>query len=432
MDEIKDYISEHKWFLIMGIMVLMSVFANFGYRGQIAYYIAMLIGAFISSRGNEKFNPLYLLLPAWLFVTSYINNVVDLRLSALFVLLACAAPVFSSYKNFVFRGKLLYAICMLLPLTSVLNLYAYRAGINYILELNDFVADINFSGFTPHPMWLAAINGAANVVLTYLIMKLRSKESENNIMMGILVAFLVASLYLSVVAASRGALLASLVAMAVVVYCFMDSASTIIKTGIAISIVTAIALPILQGGSEQMMLKMENDENQGNSRSQIWSWRIEEFLSSPLIGIGFATGKGEVYDEDLDTVVVVKQTGSVESGSGWLAILSQSGLIGAFLVFLMMKGIYIPFSEIKENRGVLVLFVSVFIYLCVHSLFEGYIYTAGYCPCLFFWLLVGQFTEYNKFKYEYDDVLEEIEEMEFINDDEDDDEEADDEEEEKE
>lgn len=417
----------------MGFMVMMSMFANFGNRGQMAYYIAMLIGAFISSRGNEKFNPLYLLLPAWLFVTSYINNVVDLRLSALFVLLACAAPVFSSYKNFVFRGKLLYAICMLLPLTSVLNLYAYRAGINYILELNEFVSDINFSGFTPHPMWLAAINGAANVVLTYFIMKLRSKEDGNILMMVLLVALLVASLYLSVVAASRGALLASLVAMAVVVYCFMDSASTIIKTGIAVSIVTAIALPILQGGSEQMMNKMDNEENGGNSRSEIWGWRIEEFKSSPLIGVGYATGKGAVYVRELHEVVVMMQTGSTESGSGWLAILSQSGLIGAFLILLMMKGIYIPFSEIKENRGVLVLFAGVFIYLCVHSIFEGYIYTAGYCPCLFFWLLVGQFTEYNKFKYEYDDVLEEIEEMEFINDDEeDDDEEADDDEEEKE
>jgi len=111
-------------------------------------------------------------------------------------------------------------------------------------------------------------------------------------------------------------------------------------------------------------------------------------------------------------------TGTVETGSGWLTILSQSGLIGAFIMFLILRRVYVPIEEIKEKRGLLVIFGCELIYLFMHSCFEGYIYTAGYCPCLFFWLVVGFFYEYNKYGLPIETVEEDEEDEDEVEEDE--------------
>lgn len=402
MDMVLDYIKDNKGNFLLGSMVLMSLFANLGSNGQIAYYIATIVGAFIVFSKKESVKFLFFLLIIWLILGSLFNNVLDVRLGVFALLIMCASPLFSSYENFIFRAKFLYAICMLLPVVTMLNLYAYRVGINYFVMLNYNVSDINFSGFTPHPMWLGAINGASNVVLTYLLMKVRDEDGKKIYQCGVLV-LLLSSLYLSVVAASRGAFASSLIAMAGVVYYFSETGGKLVKSVFAAFVIAVFLMPILEGASVQMQKKMNDEETGGNSRALIWEKRIEEFMDSPIVGIGFATA----FDLEKGEIV----TGTVETGSGWLTILSQSGIIGFILILTMLRKSYVPIKEIKEDRGVLVLFMCLGIYLCVHSIFEGYIYTPGYCPCLFFWLVLGFLHEYNAYKDDYDDVLEEIEYM---------------------
>lgn len=412
MDILIEYVKTNKWSVLMGIMVLLSIFANFGNNGQYTYFAVMLIMAAISVKNNEGITPIFVLLPIWLFVSSFFNNVVDYRLLIFALILCSATPLFSSYKNFVFRGKVFYAICMLLPIVTLLNLYAYQTGINYVLLLNYNISDLNFSGFTPHPMWLSAINGASNIVLTYLLMQAKYMDSaKKNLYMLVLATLLILSLYLSIVAASRSALAASLLAMAAVVFLSSDTSGKFVRYAIVIMVIASFVMPFLKSGSTQMQKKMDNESTEGTSRDAIWDLRIEEFKESPIFGVGFATAR------DLITGEMV--TGTVETGSGWLSILSESGLIGAFIIFIMLKKSYVSISEVKDEGGVMILFLAEFIYLCLHSVFEGYIFTPGYAPCMFFWLLIGFFYEYNKYKYEYDYVQGEIEDAFDEDDDED-------------
>lgn len=394
MDGIISYIRENKIYLILGVMIIMGVIASFGGKGLYLYYGAMLIMAGVSFIKNEEISPIFILFPVWLTITSFINGVLDYHIVAFTLILICASSMFSSYEGFIFRGRVFYSVCLLLPILTLFNLYAYYAGINYVLELNFNISELNFSGFTPHPMFLGAINGASNVVLTYFLMKFWN-EGRSNVQIGGVAVLLIASIYLSVIAASRSALGSSLVAMAGIVYLFSESSSKLFKYGIIIFVIASLIMPLFESVSGQMQTKMDNEEVAGSSRSLIWDQRIKEFKSSPIFGIGFATA----YDLERQEMV----TGTVETGSGWLTVLSQTGLVGALFIFLIMKKCFVPIWELKDDRGVLVLFACMLLYYCLHSVFEGYLYTPGYSPCMFFWLLVGFFFNYNEYKYDFDD-----------------------------
>lgn len=387
--EFLDYIKYNKWSIIMALMVVASVFATISY-GQYTYFAAMGVLFVYCALKNQYFEGIFAFLLVWILFGMMMNNVFPVQYAYFVLMIACASPMFSSYKAFVFRTKLLYALCIILPLVTLANLYAYQIGVNMYVEIMTLerVAAYNFSGYLHHPMWLAAINGMSNVSLLYLFY--RQKDS-NWWIKGVFIGLLVLSLYLSVVAASRAALAASLLAMAAMVYLESKTSGKLIRSIIVVGILAYLFIPFITSDSTAMQTKVNAEERgEASSRDVAWGNRIDEFKESPLWGIGFATGK---------TLDGWKTSGTLETGSGWLAILSQTGLVGVLLFLVFIKRSVVTIDEIKEEGGLLVLFACVFVYLCAHSVFEGYIYTAGYCPCMFFWLTLSFFYEYNKYGY---------------------------------
>lgn len=136
-------------------------------------------------------------------------------------------------------------------------------------------------------------------------------------------------------------------------------------------------------------MKIDAQKDRGvNSRQKIWDDRISEFEYSPIWGVGFAT---QLSDGE-------SITGRMESGSGWLSVISQTGLLGFFSLLVIIKRAIKRWTYIKQNRN-LFLFYGVFMYLCIHSIAEGYILTAGYYLCFLFWLVLDvlvQYDTYNK------------------------------------
>lgn len=81
------------------------------------------------------------------------------------------------------------------------------------------------------------------------------------------------------------------------------------------------------------------DEDGETSRTKLWDARLEEFKSSPLWGIGFGvTGIGDKAT-----------SGRAETGSGWLTVLSQTGIIGFTLVILIIKRAILPLKIIRNS-----------------------------------------------------------------------------------
>lgn len=423
MEGLLYYLKDNKTPIIMAMMVIASVFASISF-GQYAYFAAMGLMTLYCIAKSDNYELTFFGLLGWILLGMVLNGVYPIQFVYFVLMLMASSPLFSSYDTYILRTKLLYALCLILPIVTILNLYAYHAGINYFVMLMTLerVAAYNFSGFLHHPMWLGAINGMSNVVLLYLYYK---QKDSKWIIKGGIIALLVLSLYLSVIAASRSALASSLLAMAIMVYFQSTSGGKFVRAAIVIGILGYIILPFLTSNSEAMSTKMANEAREGSSRSVAWSLRLKEFMESPIWGVGFGSGY---------TIFGYKTVGTLETGSGWLTILSQTGLIGALFFVGIIKRAYVSIKEIKEEGGLLILFACLFIYLCAHSVFEGYIYTAGYCPCMFFWLTLCFFYEYNKYGYpeevedEYDEE-EEDDDDEDEDDDDDDDDEDDDEEE---
>lgn len=119
-----------------------------------------------------------------------------------------------------------------------------------------------------------------------------------------------------------------------------------------------------------------------NTRSHLWSARIEEYWSSPVIGVGFQEQR--IFREETTEKFL-------EPGSSYLATLSMTGTVGAIGFVLLCCAIYrslfsaasaIPSGHRDLLRGWMAFF-------CVHFVIEGYIFACGSLLCFLFWLTAG-------------------------------------------
>lgn len=72
----------------------------------------------------------------------------------------------------------------------------------------------------------------------------------------------------------------------------------------------------------------------------------------------------------------------MESGGGWISILSQTGILGLTIILIITLRIFRRIMVIRRKKF---LYYMLPFYVFMHSLFfEGYIYTPGYNLCLLF------------------------------------------------
>ena len=134
----------------------------------------------------------------------------------------------------------------------------------------------------------------------------------------------------------------------------------------------------LSGGIySELTTKGTND-----TRGHLWSARIEEFASSPAIGVGFQQQR--IYRKDTEEKFL-------EPGSSYLAVLSMTGTFGAigfaWLAATVFTSLFTRTSAIPgEYKDLLRGWTAFF---AVHLVIEGYIFACGSLLCFLFWLTVG-------------------------------------------
>lgn len=151
-----------------------------------------------------------------------------------------------------------------------------------------------------------------------------------------------------------------------------------IKRFITAFLVSAVALcailPFLD--TQRMESKQETQEESGrNSRANLWESRFAEIEQSPFLGVGLSVSlqDGNKLSE-----------GRNESGSGWLSIASQTGLISLLLFCLCILNVLTISKNKIRASSPLALTFSLLVFICFHSVAEGYFLTAGYWLCMFF------------------------------------------------
>ena len=133
----------------------------------------------------------------------------------------------------------------------------------------------------------------------------------------------------------------------------------------------------------RMLQKQETQEETGvTSRDLLWAQRMAEFNSSPIYGVGFAV---QGTDED-------QTVGRGESGSSWLSILAQTGVIGFVIALILWCKSFTRLRHIRyDSENVLA--YALFLFFTVHSILEGYMFQGGWYMCVICWLTVAVVTE---------------------------------------
>lgn len=361
---------------------------------SLSYYLLWVIFGFLIKKyktkdAGKRKSLTYILIGIIIFSTIVNFAFLDYRWIMMCIILYLTMCK-TSLRFFIFKERFLFVSLFGYIITGLLNNYAHHKGINYQLLSwlhagEDYTID--FSGFTCHPMWLSAACGIGILFITYWINYFWSKK---RIILALLMLPLVFfTLQTLVWGGSRSALGISIVSSFVLLWLSNKKIGRTITLFACFSILAVIVTPIILSDSEKMQSKQGGlnlvDESGKTSRSALWDARIDEFASSPIWGVGFGvTGVGEQAI-----------TGRAETGSGWLTVLSQTGLIGFILaVTLVLRSI--PPIRMLRNSPHMALYASMLLFLCLHTCFEAYLFQSGWYLCFVLWLTISVLDDYKR------------------------------------
>ena len=282
------------------------------------------------------------------------------------------SPFLFNHSLYEWRKSILLHLlflCLIIVLFSLFAFLLFGIGIDE--------KDLGFKGITASSMTLAPI---AVFSLFYVCYAIPDKWFFR-------IIFVLLSLFVVVLAGSRSALFAMLVAYFASLY--IESKSKFMKHLVVCFLFGLISFPLWKTQLEVFEKKMEIQERMDgdNSRTSKWNNRLNEFYSHPLFGIGFSS-----VDLDKSSADYVKDTGTIEPGSSWLAILSMIGLFGFFPFTLLFFLSFLPYLRNQFLSSFDILCFQLLVFFAIHFVFEGYLFGIGNLLLIIFLLsLSGSF-----------------------------------------
>ena len=388
---IRDNILLRLLSLLISFLVIHKMLGFIGHLPTF-YYGALLVCAslVLVFSGPPRFNTLVLFFVIYIGFCLLILNPPAifspwLRYGLFVSIMTIASPLLQSKKFRFVRRACLMNILYASVIISVLSFFCYFLGVNFMT----YTADIEysdrgglFSGLTNHSIVLGITSGIAICLLTY-------KGLTQNWKWFILAIPCIGSLLFS---ASRGALAATI--MGITIIMMMTHRRRMSKTKIwLIILITIVGIGYVVNNTDALSgikSKMLDRDSASllSSREDKIAYRMEEFKSSPIIGIGFSTVSiqgGDEYD---------KVTGTIEPGSSWLSLLSMTGIIGSLLFML----IYIKCckTQVANKSSISILLLGLLTFFAFSMLSEGYVFAAGSPLCFLLWLILGCCIDYNQ------------------------------------
>lgn len=392
------YIRENKYEFLISFLLFTNLFPK--YFPNILYYISFLliISKLIKFSPQEyKHTQLFYVFIIFLWITTLIGMALDLRLVIFSTIIYITAPRISISWH-LYKIKLLRNIFIGFGVATLANLYAKLAGINMIVqdEFSKVIGRVaEFSGFANYAMWTSC--AAAMSTLFFVSMAFRN-SLQNKVLKYLCFIMILISLYITLISASRSAFFLSLLCSFVIIILQSQKSLYFIRNIIIIGITTFFFAPFLMENSGAMMHKKNGLEItvENTSRDALWSQRIAEFKSSPILGIGFAA----------HGVGANKKVGRNESGGSFISVLAQTGIIGFTLILLIWFSATMLPNKVGRNPNMILLYGS-FIFMSIHSIIEGYMFQAGWYMCLIIWLVVGVMIEHKTLSKKYPQLMKE-------------------------
>lgn len=383
-----------KWIKILSFIVALaavnSIIKFTPSTPQVLYFGLMLLLLFI---GITKSTNRISFLMFWLLIASVISIILNdipeyynpLGRFLIFVIgiLVLSPMVQGNFINLIKVYLFKYTNILLLIITFL----SFLGKITGAYSVFDY-ANL-FSGITTGSMIMAPIAGISLLICCWKIYEDYYKKKTKYYF--IILALM--SLFCLILAGSRAALLGSLTAVLFLfIKLFKGKITKMVKVLVFIFFALAITSPIWISYTETLTNKMEFSESQGDqfsSRADLWDYRIQEFMESPVAGIGFANSHYGLIDTT---------TGNIEPGTSWGAILAMIGLLGAipFLILNIKFLKYLYFDKVNLLNSAFLL--GILIFFIVHWFAEGYMLAAGSFLFFYAWLSLGVIQVYKDTK----------------------------------
>lgn len=341
-------------------------------------YGIMICCAYDFVKKSKKTNSLFLSLLLYIPIEIIITSPLPLfkpwtRYILLCVLLFSSSSLFQSEINRNTRVRIYNIVCGICAFLGVGSFFARYTGVNYmIIQNTDIINNVGlFGGLTNHSMLLGPI---AAVGVLFLLNK--SMSSKGRIWWIMTVMSMCSVMF----ASSRSAFVSVIVGILVYLYVRSNRASRLLKYVIILMTSVSITLPLWQNAMSGLIEKQQNNTELGGtfaSREDKWVQRIQEFESSPILGYGFCSVDPSNRDNSIGA-----DGSSMEPGSSWLSVISMLGVIGAILVFVVVRVAFVQVYVNEKDPFLSSMLSMLFVNMCT----EGYIFFAGSFLCFFFWL----------------------------------------------
>lgn len=396
----KEYWKDNKYELITTFFIFTNLFP--AWFPQWMYYVSFaMIWMKFAKFEKVSHSKVWLFwgLIIFLWLTTIVNNMLDLRLVIFSVILYLCRPT-GSVDLHQYKMKLMKNIYWGFGVVTLANLYAKLAGINLKQGADWMEAHrgfSEFSGFASHPMWTSC---AAAISTTFFVSLVFRESEMKNLQKYVCYGMILISLYITMISASRAAFFLSLACSALIIWMQTEKVTAFMRNALIVVFTALFFAPFLIDNSSAMRNKKNGLEvtTKNTSRDVLWAERIAEFKSSPIIGIGFAAyGVG-----------AKKQVGRNESGGGFITVLAQTGIIGLlFIVLIWVAAIVMP-RNIGNDPDLILIYCS-FMFFSIHSILEGYMFQGGWYLCLIIWLIIGFMIEHKTLPEEAYEELEDVE-----------------------
>lgn len=381
------YIKEN-WFELVITFCLFSNLYPYSLPSYL-YFVGIVLMLYKMMRYKVGFvgrNAVYVLFICVILLSTIINMVFDIRPLLYIAILFVSAPFVTSVRWHLYKKKLMHNIFIGFACTVVLSLIAKAMGVNYQVTLRlgesmELYGGVDeFSGFAKFPMWNSAAAAVSMLYFAYLLFRNGDGKYKARLFY---VAMFLASMYVCLISASRSAFGLAAILSVVLLKWLSPNFGKVAKYVVVFGIIGVLSFPFFMSSAERMIQKQETQKETGmTSRDILWSQRMAEFRSSPVYGVGFAVqGVG-------DNQIV----GRGESGSSWLAILAQTGIVGFFLALILWCNTFTRVSLIRYAPENILIYV-LFLFFTVHSILEGYMFQGGWYMCVICWMTVGIVTE---------------------------------------
>jgi hypothetical protein len=307
---------------------------------------------------------------AFNYSIGYINPVLSSwqRFITFFLAIVLIGPLFLNKEVKLFRF-------VLFKITIIIVILFFFINWAIVIRMDT----INFEGYNgilESQILLGSL--AALSMIAFLIFFLRATNSKLKILY---ISLFFLSFPVLLLSASRSAILSLVFVLIMFFILNIRKSAPVFSFLILVSFIFYEQLNVY---SQVLIDKVEKRNDSGDitaGRAGIYSDNLLDFKSNPVVGAGFynvINSKNSKINED----------GSLEYSSGWLFILSSTGLLG-FMFFLHL--IYIVFKMAFSSKKYFmndyeIIAVYFMVFFIIHSNFEGYIYSAGGLLFFIFWL----------------------------------------------